>query len=80
MVHYMTNISAKSGYGLINAEALLGGDTTSVHINYITTNHDITNTGGIVCVEFVRPALNHGIFQNADACLNNVALSQNENE
>ena len=33
MVHNMTNISAKLGYGLINAEALLGGDTTLVHIN-----------------------------------------------
>ena len=29
----MTNISTKSGYGSINAEALLGGDTTLVHIN-----------------------------------------------
>ena len=36
----MTNISAKSGYGLINAEALLGGDTTLVHINY---NHKSRN-------------------------------------
>ena len=34
MVHNMTNISAKSGYGLINAEALPGGDTTLAHSNY----------------------------------------------
>ena len=33
-VHNMTNVSVKSSYGLINAESLLGGDTTSVHINY----------------------------------------------
>ena len=33
-VHNTTNIPARSGRGLINAEALLGGDTTSVHINY----------------------------------------------
>ena len=46
MVHNMTNISAKSGYELINAEALLGGDTASVHILTITIVHDITNTGG----------------------------------
>ena len=39
------SIPAKSGCGLINAEALLGGDTTSVHIKTITTDHDITNTG-----------------------------------
>ena len=63
----MTNISAKSGYGLINAEALLCGDTTSVHIKTITTDHDITNTSGIVYIEFVRPTLDHGIIQNADA-------------
>ena len=46
MVHNTTNISSKSGCGLINAEALLGGDTTSVHIKTITTDHDITDTGG----------------------------------
>ena len=46
MVHDTTTISSKSGCGLINAEALLGGDTTSVHIKTITTDHDITNTGG----------------------------------
>ena len=44
MVHNTTNISSKSGCGLINAEALLGGDTTSVHIKSITTDHNITNT------------------------------------
>ena len=44
MVHNTTNISSKSGCGLINAEALIGGDTTSVHIKSITTDHDITNT------------------------------------
>ena len=43
MVHNTTNISSKSGCGLINAEALLGGDTTSVHIKSITTDHNITN-------------------------------------
>ena len=46
MVHNTTNISSKSGSGLINAEALLGGDTTLVYIKTITTDHDITNTGG----------------------------------
>ena len=74
MVHNTTNISSKSGCGLINAEALLGGDTTSVHIKSITTDHDITNTvrggggggrgGGMN--ENVRPTLNHWIIQNAD--------------
>ena len=34
MVHTMTNIPARSGCGLINAEALLGRDTTSVQTNY----------------------------------------------
>ena len=34
MVHNMTNIPARSGCGLINAEALLGRDTTSVQTNY----------------------------------------------
>ena len=34
----------ESGCGLINAVALLGGDTTSVHIKTITTDHDNTNT------------------------------------
>ena len=37
--------TAKSGCELINAEALLGRDTTSLHIKTITTDHDITNTG-----------------------------------
>ena len=46
MVHNTTNISSKSGCGLINAEALLGGDTTSVHIKAITTDHNITDTDG----------------------------------
>ena len=48
MVHNTTNISSKSSCGLINAEALLGGDTTSVHIKTITTatDHDITKTAG----------------------------------
>ena len=46
MVHNTSNISFKSGCGLINAEALLGGDTTSVHIKTITTDHEITNTVG----------------------------------
>ena len=46
MVHNTTNISSKSGCGLINAEALLGGDTILVYIKTITTDHDITNTGG----------------------------------
>ena len=32
MAHNTTNISFKSGYGLINAEALLWGDTKSVQI------------------------------------------------
>ena len=44
MVHNTTNISSKSSCGLINAKALLGGDTTSVHIKTITTDHDITDT------------------------------------
>ena len=44
MVHNTTNISSKSECGLINAEALLGGDTTSVHTKSITTDHNITNT------------------------------------
>ena len=39
-------IHDKSGCGLINAESLLGGDTTSLHIKTITTDHDITNTWG----------------------------------
>ena len=47
MVHKTTNISSRSDCGFINAEALLGGDTTSVQIKTITTatDHDITNTG-----------------------------------
>ena len=71
MVHNTTNISSKSGCGLINAEALLGGDTTSVHIKTITTDHEITNTvggegrGGGVMNENLRPTLNHWIIQNA---------------
>ena len=74
MVHNTTNISSKSGCGLINAEALLGGDTTSVHIKSITTDHNITNTvrgggkgggrGGMN--ENVRPTLNHWMIQNAE--------------
>ena len=44
MVYNTINISSKSGCGLINAVALLGGDTTSVHIKTITTDHDNTNT------------------------------------
>ena len=44
MVHNTTNISSKSGCGLINAEALIGGDTASVHIKSKTTDHNITNT------------------------------------
>ena len=43
MVHNTTNISSKSGCGLINAEALIGGDTASVHIKSKTTDHNITN-------------------------------------
>ena len=35
MVHDTTTISSKSGCGLINAESLLGGDTTS----YENYNH-----------------------------------------
>ena len=46
MVHNTTNISSKSGCGLIDAEALLCGDTTSVQIKARTTDHDITNTRG----------------------------------
>ena len=44
MVHDTTTISSKSGCGLINAESLLGGDATSLHIKTIITDHDITNT------------------------------------
>ena len=67
MVHNTTNISSKSGCGLINAEALLGGDTTSVHIKRITTNHNITNTvRGAGMNENVRPTLNHWRIQNAE--------------
>ena len=73
MVHNTTNISSKSGCGLINAEALIGGDTTSVHIKSITTDHDITNTvrgggggGGGGMNENVRPTLNHWMIQNAE--------------
>ena len=72
MVHNTTNIFFKSGCGLISAEALLGGDTTSVHIKSITTDHNITNTvrggggvgGGVN--ENVRPTLNHWMIQNAE--------------
>ena len=60
----MTNISSKSSFGSINAKALLGGDTTSVHIKTITTDPDITNTGGMN--ENLRPTLNHWIIQNTD--------------
>ena len=67
MVHNTTNISSKSGCGLINAEALLGGDTTSAHIKTITTDHDITDTGGGGGMnENARPTLNHWIMQNAE--------------
>ena len=69
MVHNTTNISSKLGCGLINAEALLGVDTTSVHIKTITTDHDITDTGkggrGRMN-ENARPTLNHWIIQNAE--------------
>ena len=83
MVHNTSNISFKSGCGLINAEALLGGDTTSVHIKTITTDHEITNTvggegrggGGEVMNENLRPTLNHWIIQNAGQHdMNNVKL------
>ena len=60
MVHNTTNISSKSGCGLINAEALLGGDTTSVHIKSITIDYNITNTvrgGGGGMNENVRSVL-----------------------
>ena len=79
MVHNTTNISSKSGCGLINAEALLGGDTTSVHIKTITTDHDITNTGkNCMCRICTTSAesRDHSKFR----CVNKVALSQNENE
>ena len=46
MIHDTATISSKSGCGLINAESLLGGDTTSLHIKTITTDHDITNAWG----------------------------------
>ena len=46
MIHDTTTISSKSGCGLINAESLLGGDTASLHIKTITTDHDITYTWG----------------------------------
>ena len=39
MIHDTTTISSKSGCGLINAESLLGGDTASLHIKTITTDH-----------------------------------------
>ena len=65
MVHNTTNISSKSGCGLIDAEALLCGDTSSVQIKARTTDHDITNTGGGMN-ENVLPTLNHWIIQNAD--------------
>ena len=69
-IHDTTTISSRSGCGLINAESLLGGDTTSVHIKTITTDHDITNTvggggGGDLMNENLRPTLNHWIIQNA---------------
>ena len=78
MIHDTATISSKSGCGLINAESLLGGDTTSLHIKTITTDHDITNTlggGGGGMNENVRPTLNHWIIQNADQRdMNNVKL------
>ena len=83
MVHDTTTISSKSGCGLINAESLLGGDATSLHIKTIITDHDITNTwrggrggpGGGGMNENVRPTMNHWIIQNADQHdMNNVKL------
>ena len=75
MIHDTTTISSNSGCGLINAESLFGGDTTSLHIKTITTDHDITNTwGGGGMNENLRP-LNHWIIQNADQRdMNNVTL------
>ena len=68
------NISSKSGCGLINAVAFLGGDITSVHIKTITTFTTILTQKKIVCVEFVRPTLNHWIIQMQILSMNNVKL------
>ena len=76
MIHDTTTISSKSGCGLINAESLLGGDTASLHIKTITTDHG----GGGGMNENVRPTLNHWIMQNADQRdMNNVKLCPKTN-
>ena len=51
---------------IVKCEKLFLAETPHQFILTITTVHDITK---IVCVEFVRPALNHGIIRNADACM-----------
>ena len=73
MIHNTANMSDRLGYGLTNAEALLGGYKGRHNIRTyklsINTDHDITNTGEmIVFVELVQTKLNHEIIQNPDAC------------
>ena len=48
----------------------------------ITADDDITNKGqnSLTCVEFVRPALNHGSFEMEMHGYTSVARSQNKNE